>query len=80
MNHPTAYPLAENVELATVSSRKKGIGRSGKTPLAAIRNRCLDCCCWQAAEVRECPATDCALHPYRFGKRPTTIRRTAGVP
>ena len=40
------------------------------TPLKAIRGKCLDCCAGQANEVRQCPCTDCTLHPYRFGKNP----------
>lgn len=41
----------------------------------AIRQRCLDCCCHQEAEVRQCPAKDCALYPYRMGnvKRATEL-------
>lgn len=40
------------------------------TPMKAIRAKCLDCCCWQAKEVRLCTATQCPLFPYRMGKRP----------
>ena len=40
------------------------------TPLKAIRAKCLDCCRSQAAEVRQCPVTDCSLWPFRFGKNP----------
>lgn len=40
------------------------------TPLKAIRQKCLDCCCYQVNEVRLCPVEDCALHPYRFGHNP----------
>jgi hypothetical protein len=40
------------------------------TPLKAIRAKCLDCCCWQPKEVRECTVLDCALYPYRLGRRP----------
>ena len=39
-------------------------------PLKAIRLKCLDCSCWQHKEVRLCPAKECTLHPYRFGKNP----------
>jgi len=42
------------------------------TPLRAIRLKCLDCCCGQVAEVRECPSQDCTLWPYRMGHRPKT--------
>ena len=39
-------------------------------PLRAIREKCLDCCCGNRAEVKRCPAVNCTLHPYRIGKRP----------
>jgi hypothetical protein len=38
--------------------------------LHAIRNKCLDCSCYQPVEVRECPLTTCGLWPYRFGVDP----------
>lgn len=34
----------------------------------AIRLKCLDCCCGQAAEVRKCPAEDCPLWRFRMGR------------
>lgn len=34
----------------------------------AIRAKCLDCCCQQSAEVRNCTLTDCPLWIYRMGK------------
>ena len=37
------------------------------TKAKAIRKYCLDCCYGQAAEVRRCPCSKCALYPYRFG-------------
>ncbi|HEY3415999.1 MAG TPA: hypothetical protein VGM23_03850 [Armatimonadota bacterium] len=43
------------------------------TPLKAIRAKCLDCCCGQGREVRACPASTCALWPYRQGARPRAI-------
>lgn len=42
------------------------------TPVRAIRLKCLDCCCGQVKEVRQCPITDCPLYGYRFGRRPKT--------
>lgn len=39
--------------------------------MRAIREKCLDCCCGQAQEVKLCEIRDCALHPFRFGKDPT---------
>jgi len=41
-----------------------------RTPIKAIRAKCLDCCCDQMSEVRRCPATDCPLWEYRMGHRP----------
>lgn len=40
------------------------------SPLKAIRAYCLDCCGGQANEVKLCPAEDCPLYPFRFGKNP----------
>lgn len=36
----------------------------------AIREKCMDCSGWNAAEVRMCPVKHCALWPYRMGKDP----------
>lgn len=33
----------------------------------AIRQKCLDCCYWQEADIRRCPVKNCALHPFRMG-------------
>ncbi len=44
-----------------------------RTPLKAIRAKCLDCSCYQPREVKECRVTSCALWPYRMGR----ISRTA---
>jgi hypothetical protein len=33
----------------------------------AIRQKCLECCCGQSAEVARCHITDCTLWPWRFG-------------
>lgn len=44
-----------------------------RTPIKAIRAKCIDCCAGQVSEVRKCPVEDCPLHPYRMGKRPSKI-------
>ena len=41
-----------------------------RTPIKAIRAKCLDCCCGQVLEVRLCEANDYPLWEYRMGKRP----------
>jgi len=42
--------------------------RSTRTPLKAIRAKCLDCSCHQPREVKECRITSCPLWPYRLGR------------
>ena len=45
------------------------------TPLQAIRQKCLDCCCGYSREVARCPFETCSLYPFRSGKNP----RRAGI-
>ena len=45
------------------------------SPLSAIRQHCLDCRAGSWKEVELCGCDDCALYPFRFGKRPTTARK-----
>lgn len=47
-----------------------------KTPLKAIRAKCLDCCAGSSQEIRLCPAERCPLHPLRLGKRVREAPRT----
>lgn len=47
-----------------------------RTPVKAIRAKCLDCTCNQIVEVRECPITDCPLYEYRMGHRPKKDAQT----
>ena len=37
----------------------------------AIRAKCIDCCCGQRNEVRNCTVTHCPLWIYRLGKEAT---------
>lgn len=46
-----------------------------RTPLKAIRAKCLECSNEQPSEVKECPIKSCALWEYRFGKWPGTYER-----
>ena len=41
------------------------------TPIQSIRQKCLDCTAGSRKEIRLCTVIQCALYPYRFGKRPT---------
>ena len=46
-----------------------------RSPIKAIREKCLECCCWQPGEVKLCTSVNCALYPFRFGKNPY-VKRT----
>ena len=50
-----------------------------QNPLKAIREKCLDCSCGNAAEVRKCVAIDCTLWPYRMGTNPFRKKRALSV-
>jgi hypothetical protein len=41
-----------------------------RTPIKAIRAKCIDCTNGQNVEIRECPITGCPLWEYRMGHRP----------
>lgn len=41
-----------------------------RTPIKAIRAKCLDCCNESFAEVRACNIKKCPLWEYRMGHRP----------
>ncbi len=46
------------------------LGRgNGKPSLKTIRMNCLECMGGSYKLVRECPAKDCPVYEYRFGKR-----------
>lgn len=52
------------------------MGVSG--PLKAIRKYCLECCCGDATEVRQCTATGCSLHGARLGNHTYTAQSAIG--
>lgn len=46
-----------------------------RNPVKAIRAKCIDCCAGSSNEVKLCPAKDCPLYAFRFGKNPyRTVR------
>jgi len=49
---------------------KKGMKTKKLTGMTAIREKCLECGGWSYTEVEKCLASDCALHPFRFGRYP----------
>ena len=42
-----------------------------KTPMKAIRAKCVDCCCGNVQEVKLCTIKNCPLYPYKMGRRPS---------
>lgn len=50
-------------------------GHIKKPLLKIIRQKCLDCCVYQHAEVRRCHITSCSLWPYRMGTNPFHDRK-----
>lgn len=44
------------------------------TPIKAIKEKCLDCCCGQREEVKMCPVKTCPLYDFRLGKNPKRKR------
>ena len=38
---------------------------AGKSRAAAVKAKCLDCTCWNRAEVARCPVKTCSLWSYR---------------
>jgi len=47
---------------------------SGKSRAAAVKAKCLDCCCWQRVEVANCPVEDCSLWLYRPYRSPENLK------
>lgn len=51
-----------------------GTGKK-RSPLKAIRQKCLDCSGGSWHEVSLCWAETCPLYPFRFGKNPFRVKR-----
>jgi hypothetical protein len=52
-------------------------GVARRTPLEALRAKCLDCCGGVPKEVRLCMALNCPIWPYRMGTDPFRGSRRA---
>lgn len=55
--------------------KKSGTETRKLSPVRAIRNKCLDCTCWQPKEIEHCTIADCACYPFRMGKNPKTKKQ-----
>ncbi len=51
------------------------LGHEKQPILRAIREKCLECCCDQVAEVTRCQIVDCALWPYRMRTNPFSLNK-----
>jgi hypothetical protein len=58
-----------------VPSQILSLNFRAQNPSKAIREKCLDCCCANAAEVRKCVAVDCPLWPFRMSTNPFRKKR-----
>ena len=55
-----------SLDTAAVSSHRK-------SPLRSIREKCVDCCAGNKAEVARCQIQSCALWPFRMGRNPNRV-------
>lgn len=62
---------AKRTRSATELTALRSVRR--RSPLAAIRARCVDCCAGCAKEVELCDAKNCPSWPYRFGVDPWSV-------
>ena len=46
-----------------------------RTPMKAIRAKCIDCTGHERGAVRNCTMADCPLHPFRMGKNTDKVKR-----
>ncbi len=76
LRHNGATEGADPRSVPTGTLRKAG--HEPGSLLRIIREKCLDCCCGQAGEVRRCTAIGCPLWPYRLASNPFLKGRTNG--
>lgn len=63
------YPVGRDPRRMT-TDELRALGHERKSPLRALRERCLDCCAGRAQEVRLCTGTKCPAWPFRMGGNP----------
>ncbi len=65
-------PLAPDPRKMT-AAQVEALGFRKKPVLRVIREKCIDCCCGNEAEVRRCGSKSCALWPYRMASNPFRV-------
>lgn len=63
------YDIGKHISDVTLADLKAN-GHTKKPLIKVIRERCLDCCGFQAGEVRKCVDVKCPSWPYRMGSNP----------
>jgi|PlaIllAssembly_1097288.scaffolds.fasta_scaffold09608_5 hypothetical protein len=66
--------MVSGSEDRTIEFYKKRI----RSPLTAIRAKCVECMGGHMREVADCTATDCPLYAFRMGKN--TLRKKKETP
>jgi hypothetical protein len=52
----------------TINGSGNGTSNNRLSRRAGIREKCLNCTCWEHAQVKSCDfENDCSLHPFRMG-------------
>lgn len=62
-------PVGRDPRRMTVAELE-ALGHRKRRILQAVRERCIDCCAGNVAEVRRCGISTCAAWPYRMGTNP----------
>lgn len=64
-------PSKEECDLWPYRMKKRNIKpKPPRTPVKTIRQKCLNCSANSSLDVKNCFDKNCAIYPYRFGKRP----------
>jgi hypothetical protein len=69
----------QDVKLSTRVRRRRRQPREFSTAATAIRNHCLECCGYDAAEVERCTCPACWLYPWRFKCSPRVAQHAGRV-
>lgn len=59
----------EQIKKEIENMDRKSVGKLAN-PLAAIKQKCLDCSGGNVYETINCQCTNCAIYPFRFGRNP----------
>lgn len=72
-NAPEPVPDPD-VEEEIIADAEGNIKEQPKSPMAAIRAKCLDCTCGAHGRIKNCEVLDCPIYHFRMGKNPYRTR------